>query len=612
MISDPVLAYANAVIDGEIIAGPMVRDVCAKFVRMRELAEDPSCPYVWNAREAQKLIDFFPDVLVVTENGEDVHFYQLDWQMFCSGWIAGWRWRETGYRCVREVYVEGAKGCGKTPWAAGLGLYFLAADGERLAEVYSAAAKREQAMILFQDAVTMKQTSPVLNSRLLESGRNPVWQLKHRTSRSVFRALSADKKKSGMRPSCVLIDELHEHKDRYTVDMMTAGFKGRAQPIAIVITNSGSDRTSICWEWRERARKWAESDDINPSFFGYVMSLDPGDDPLEDPECWPKTNPGIGVTVTWEYLESRVQAARETPGIEPNVRRLNFCQWVEQGEGWFTRKQLQAIEEELVEFALPRTDLTGGGAALWTRDEGFDQAECYVGLDLAYVTDMAALAFVFPEGDKVCAWVEFFKPLGHTLEDLRAQERADDAPYIEWIRQGHIHGVPGPTIRKEAIGARIAEAMSQYKIRRIAFDRYAHKALAEDMADLGVEAPWIEHPQGFRRGGVLRHPSGAQIIGSDGQPVENPLWMPSSVAGMESRVMESTIALQPCPVLRWQFSNAKLRQDPAGTGNRVPDKAKSVARIDGVVALVMGVAANDARWPVDGIEEWLKKPVVSQ
>lgn len=595
-------------LDGQIIAGPHVRNACRRH--LRDLEEGPKRGLFFDVKAAQHALDFFPEVLKVEEAGETQPFLLLDWEVFVVGSVFGWKTKATGYRRFTRAYVEGGKGCGKSPLAAGIGLYMMMADKEAKAEVYSAAGKKEQAHILFQDAVSMVNQAPALKRRLVQSGKNPVWQLTHRQTESIFKPLSADKQKSGQRVHCGLVDELHEHKDRYTVDMLIAGFKGRRQPLLFIITNSGFDRTSICWEWHEDAVAVAEGLRDNDRMFSYVMALDPEDDPLEDPSCWPKTNPGLGITTTVQYLEDQVRDARQIPGRENVVRRLNFCEWTDADVGWMTRNAWTACEEELVQMHLPpKRGVAGeeqnGGFAI---AEEFNEAELYAAVDLSFVFDLTALAFVFPEGDQLLAWIEYFKP----LETLEQSEKSDNVPYRLWIQQGLIHGVPGKVVRKEHVARRIAQVKSQFDLRWAAYDRYAHKALEDEMIEQGVHAPWIEHPQGFRRGGILKNRFGVAYKDRNGQPLENPLWMPESVQRLETRIIEQTIRIQPSPVTRWQVSSVAIRQDPAGTGNRVFDKKKAIGRIDGIVALAMAVGAAEMRLPNLSLSGFLSNPVVSR
>lgn len=585
-----------------------MRNACRRH--LRDLEEGAARGLIFDVKAAQHALDFFPDVLKVEEAGETQPFLLLDWEVFVVGSLFGWKTKATGHRRFTRAYVEGGKGCGKSPLAAGIGLYMMMADKEAKAEVYSAAGKKEQAHILFQDAVSMVNQSPALKRRLVQSGKNPVWQLTHRQTESLFKPLSADKQKSGQRVHCGLVDELHEHKDRYTVDMLIAGFKGRRQPLLFIITNSGFDRQSICWEWHEDAVAVAEGLRENDRMFSYVMALDPEDDPLEDPSCWPKTNPGLGITTTVQYLEDQVRDARQIPGRENVVRRLNFCEWTDADVGWMTRNAWTACEEQLVEMQLPPKRLgqgeeQNGGFAIGRE---FDEAELYAAVDLSFVFDLTALAFVFPEGDELLAWIEYFKP----LETLEQAEKRDSVPYRLWIQQGLIHGVPGKVVRKEHVARRIAQVRSQFDLRWAAYDRYAHKSLEDEMLEQGVQAPWIEHPQGFRRGGILKNRFGNAYKDRNGKPLENPLWMPESVQKLETRIIEKTLRVQPSPVTRWQVSSVAIREDPAGTGNRVFDKRRAVGRIDGIVALAMAVGAAEMRLPSLDLSRFLNSPVVSR
>lgn len=610
-VFDPVTRYAEAVRDGEILAGPYVRLQCARHL---EMLETQGAEFYWDIALAQKWIDFFPDMLTVEEDGETVPFFLLDWQVFVAGSLNGWRDADTGYRWFRKAYVEGGKGCGKSPFAAGIGLLMMVADDEQKAEVYSAAGKKEQAHILFQDAVSMKKGSTLLNRRIVESGKTPVWKLTHRQSGSFFVPISADKTKSGARVHCGLVDELHEHRDRYTVDMLAQGFKGRRQPLLFIITNSGFDKETICYEWHEHCVLVLEKVRTDPRLFSYIMALDPEDDPLADETCWLKTNPGLGITIQETYLRDQVRDANQIPGRENVVRRLNFCQWTDSDEGWMTRAKWVENEEELTEFAKPgkriedlgRHVLSGGGHAI---AEGFEQAELYVGLDLSFQFDLTALAFCFPEGDNLLAWIEYFKP----IDTITEAEKSDHVPYRQWMQNGLITGVEGKFIREEHMVRRIGEVRAMFDMRAAAYDNYAHKALRDKAVEAGVRGiPWIEHPQGFRRGGYLKDDRGRPIKGPDDKPLENPLWMPESVKALERRLVDNTILIQPSPVTRWQVSSVVIRNDPSGAGNRVFDKNKATGRIDGIVALAMAVGAAEMKLPTRDIRAFLANPVIAR
>lgn len=630
MAANPVTQYAQAVTAGLIIAGPSVRHACRRHLEDLDTGHERG--WRFDLAKAQRAIDFFPDVLTVEVDGKVRRFDLLLWQKFVVGSIFGWVSIETGFRRFDRCYVESGKGSGKTPLMAGIGLYMMLADGELSAEVYAAAAKREQAMRMFTDVVDMVDRSARLKKMLRQTGQNPVWKLRHPPTKSIFQPVSSDKAKSGARVSCGLVDELHEHRDRYTIDMLEAGFKNRKQPLMMVATNAGHDRESICYEWHDHAVAVVEGLRVDEALFAFVLDLDPDDDPLElvdlidfeiqvagktiverIPRCWPKTNPGIGITVTVDYLRKQVNAAREIPGRENGVRRLNFCQWTDAETTWVTRGAWMACEETLGDVA--------GGKVLVPSLAG---AELYLGLDLSFAFDLTALAFAFPDpilgpngesmfnpaGEELVnllCWIEYFTP-ALTAAD---REKKDRVPYVSWIRDGLVHGVPDKIVRLEYMAARIAEVTGMFDVKWAAFDRYRHKELQQQMVELGVACNWIEHPQGFRRAGRLEV-NGQPVLGPNGKPIDNPLWMPESVTKFETRILDQTLRVQPSRVTRWQVSSTVIRKDPAGTGNHVFDKAKATGRIDGMVALAEAIGAAEMRLPQRDISGFLNRPVMAR
>jgi phage terminase large subunit-like protein len=331
--------------------------------------------------------------------------------------------------------------------------------------------------------------------------------------------------------------------------------------------NSGHDKNSVCWAEHEYSVKVARGDLKNDSWFSYVCALDPGDDPFESEACWIKANPTLGVTIHREFLREQVREAKGMPSKENIVRRLHFCQWTDAAEGWISRAVWEAIET--------KADMSE-----------LDGRVCYGGLDMSYSRDLTACAWVIPAEDGTFdAFVDFWKP----KDEIREAIKRDMAPYDVWASEGHLNLSDGKVIKLGPIGMRMAEIAGRFELGGIAYDKYRHKELADNLHDLGIELPLIEHPQGFRRMGKLDE------IGPDGKPMDNPLWMPQSFQQLENLIVEGKIRVRYNPVLRWNAASAVIRQDPAGTDNRIFDKRKSSARIDGIVALAMAVGLAYAR-----------------
>ncbi len=572
--NDPATAYAEAVVSGDIVAGPHVRAACRRH--LDDLEKGPDRGLTWDLAAANRAIGFFSDVLTVEIEFEDdegetlseaVPFHLEPSQCFIVGSLFGWKNR-LGYRRFRRAFVEQGKGNGKSPLAAGLGHYMLSATKKLRAEVYSAATDKDQAAILFRDAVAMWSRSPHLERRLVPSGQNPVWQLTDMRRQSFFKPISSEKKgKSGIRPYCALIDEVHEHPDNSVIEMLRAGTKGNKQALIFEITNSGFDRQSVCWDEHEYSIKVAHGEIENDAWFSYVCGLDEDDEPFEDETCWIKANPLMGVSIQPEFVREQVQEARGMPSKENTVRRLHFCEWTDAESAWITRKAWEAVEKEL-------------------SLEDFYGRECFGGLDLAYTTDLAALGLVFPSEDGTFdAFVEFWKP----KDELKEREKEDGVPYQRWADAGFLNLTEGKVIKLPPIARRMGWVSDKFTLRGVAYDAYRHRELEDDMADLGIVVPMFEHPQGFRRLGVLKDERGRTIVDKDGKPVENPLWMPNSVQFFENVIIEARLRVHINRVLRWNVASIVVRQDPAGTDNKIFDKRRSRARIDGGVALAQAL-----------------------
>lgn len=559
----PVTAYARSVGEGKTLAGPHVIGTCKRH--LSDLERDD---VYFDEEASNRAIEFFRVVLRL--NGgefEGLPFELLDWQLFIVGALFGWK-SPDGYRRFRMAFIETAKGSGKSPLAAGVGLYMLTADQEPRAEVYAAASKHDQAKVLFRDAVAMVQQSPDLDERLDMSGGIDKHNIAYVSKGSFFRPISSEREgkgQSGPRPHCALLDEIHEHPTNAMVEFMRAGTKGRRQALIFMITNSGSDRESVCYDYHQYAIKIASGQVEDDSFFSYVCALDEGDDPFEDESCWGKANPSLGITFDHKYLREQVQHAKGMPSKQNIVLRLNFCMWTDADSAWMGADQWMACEDEL--------DLSG-----------YAGMECYGGLDMSYTTDLSAFAVVFPVGeDTYHAFVDFWKP----RDGLREAAARDGANYDKWVNSGELRLTEGKVIKLGPIAQRMAEIADLCSLQSIAYDAYRHKELQDDMLDLGIELPLIEHPQGFRR------------------TKDNPLWMPKSFQETENMILEGRLKVNRSECLRWNVSSVVVRQDPAGTDNRIFDKRKSLSRVDGVVALAMAIgnATSGESMPVSPWED---------
>lgn len=601
LTTDRATDYAQRVTDGEIVAGPHVRNACRRH--LDDLKRTDGIQY--DDEAAARALRFLETKLFLSEGQfEGVPFRAHPSQAFIIGSLFGWK-REDGSRRFRRAYIEEAKGNGKSPVAGGIGLYGLRADGEAGAEIYAAGATKEQAGVLFRDAVKMVRKSPWLEDQLrISGGPGREYNIAHLKSGSFFRPVSRETKKtgSGPRPHFALVDELHEHPDAGIIEILERGFKFRRQPLLLMITNSGSDRTTVCWDEHEHAVKVAAGnrdakdgdahylgEPIDDTTFSYVCALDVGDDPLADPTCWPKANPLLGVTITHEYLAEQVEQARNIPARLNNILRLHFCTWTDAETAWMTRAALDPV---LAEFD-PRDHY---GAPIW------------LGVDLSQNRDITAMAAVVKTGEVAVtserdgvvqtvmkptfdAWCEAWTP-GDTL-DARAMR--DRTPYRKWVEGGYLHAPKGDSIRYDHVAQAVAEYVHDYDAQMLAYDRYAfRRGFEPELNALGVEICCVEHPQGGTKKGK---PTEAMIAGAKAAGTEaEGLWMPGSVRDLEDAISERRIRIRRSPVLETAIMSAVTDTDR--WGNYWLAKKRSYGgKIDCAVALAMAVGAATAQAP---------------
>lgn len=594
--TDPATLYALDVVSGRVVAGPHVRDACARH--LRDLEHGHKRGLSWDVKSVERVIKFFLTVLTVEVEYTDklgesqsaaVPFKLEPSQCFIVGSLFGWK--RNGLRRFRRAYIEIGKGNGKSPLAAGIGHYMLTATGKLRAEVYCAATDKDQAAIPFRDAVEMWSRSPELERRLIPSGQNPVWQLTLPSTSSFYKPISSEKKgKSGIRPYCALIDEIHEHPDNSVIEMLRAGTKGNREALIFEITNSGFDKNSVCWSEHEYSVRVCRGELENDAWFAYVCGLDESDDPFQDEGCWMKANPLLGVSIHHDFVREQVAEAKGMPSKEAMVRRLHFCQWTEAAEGWMNFKVWEGCEDPELNF------------------EDYAGKECYGGLDLSYTTDPSAVAWVFPVGDGIYdAFVEYWMPKACLAE----AEKRDRANYTQWAKDGHIMLTEGMVIKLNPVAQHLQSMADQVSLKGIAYDKYRHKELEREMSDLGIELPMVEHPQGFRRVGTMKDGDGEIIKDDGGKRAENPLWMPNSVQELENAIIEGRLRVKMNPMLRYNVMSVVVRQDPAGTDNKIFDKRKSNARIDGLVALAQAIGLAKARPATGGKSVYETRGVIS-
>lgn len=449
--------------------------------------------------------------------------------------LFGWKMPD-GTRRFRRVGIAVPKKNGKSTLLAGVGLYLLIGDGESGAEVYSAAADRKQASIIYDEAANMVESSDALISRVILRRAIKSMEFSERASR--YEALSAEvNTKEGFNAHGVLFDELHAQPTPDLWNVLRFAGAARRQPLLIWISTAGVDRESICFQQWKQAKDIQESRAIDISYLPLIYEADEKDDPWSE-TTWKKVNPSYEITISRRDMQEAAEEARQNAALENTFRRYRLNQWTRQESRWISMERWDACK-----VAYQEKDLHRG--------------KCWAGIDLATTTDLNALVLLFKQGPKYRVLPYFWCPRAA----LRGRERSNRQRLDHWAAKGWIRVTDGNSVDYGVIRKDINDLADRFRIREIALDPWNATSLATELLEDSFKVEYVR--QGF-----------ASIS--------------AATKEFEKLVVNGLIEHNGNEVLDWMFGNVAIEQD--ASGNIKPSKKKSCEKIDGLSALITALA----------------------
>lgn len=492
----------------------------------------------YDKAKADRAVKFIENLCHTKGKWAGKRFWLLPWQEQLIRDIFGII-KPDGYRQFRTAFVEICKKVGKSELAAAVALYLLYADNEPSAEVYGAAADRQQASIVFDVAKQMVEMSPALlkRSKLMTATKRIV----NYGNSGYYQVLSAEVGgKHGFSVSGLVFDEIHTQPNRQLYDVLTKGSSdARQNPLHFIITTAGTDRHSIAYELHTKAVDILEGRRVDPTFYPVVYGLKDDED-WEDEANWYKVNPSLGYTVDIERLRDAYREAKQNPADEVTFKWLRLNMWVSSTVAWIPDAIFMKGNEEIDLPAL----------------EGRD---CYGGLDLSSTGDITALVLMFPprdEDEKYILLPFFWVP----EETIPQRVKAASVPYDIWEKQGYLLSTEGNVIHYDFIEKFINDLAEKYHIVEIAVDRWNATRMIQNLEGDGFTM--VPFGQGFAS-------------------------MSGPTKDFYRLLMEGQIIHGGHPVLRWMAGNVVVDTDPAG--NIKVTKAKSKEKIDGIVAAIIAL-----------------------
>lgn len=521
----------------------------------------------FSAKRANKAIKFIERATVHTKSVWQRQSFKLEpWQKGSAWKDENGLWRTDGIiaplfgavkyspfwntyvRQFNTAWIEMARKQGKSELVAAMALFLLIQDGEFSAEIIGAASDKRQASAVFNVARDMIRLGPL--SRLVDKGDLEIIdsrkRILYRPTLSTYEVVSADAMANlGANPYAILIDEVLAQPNRELWDYLAQGFGTRPNQLLIGITTAGPDRESFAFTEHEHTVRVTTDVNLDPKRFGFVAYVDPEAD-YEDETLWPEANPGLGTFFDIDQLRDELRTAKEKGDLAGvnNFRIFRLNQWGTGSANWLDMGVWDQSEEL---------------AGIFT-DKDLHGVPAVCGLDLASTQDLVSWIVAWPTKDRTMVKPHFWVP----REQLENRHRRMAARFLEWEAAGYLTIVEGDTHDYEKITAHILSDIEKYNIRNLGYDQHQAPAIINQV-NAKTDVTCIAVPQT-----TTRLNAGAQEL--------------TRLMGIRHLTTNRN------PMMRWNASNALYKQDSEGKVK--PDKLKSKAPIDGLVALVIALTVH--------------------
>lgn len=514
-------SYAEKVLNGEINACIYVKQACKRYLDWLERTDIKFIP-----SKVDRVVSFMRKLKHFTGKMNGKPFELSDFQFWIICNIYGFYKGEN--RVIKNVYIELARKNGKSFFAAAMALYNLIADGENNAEIELVANSTKQAKIIFTmcknlvDGLDRKH-------KYFKSYRDSI---KFDYTKSFLQVLSSDvTANDGWNSFLFIVDEYHSAPNSSMYDVMKSSQGNRDNPLAIVITTAGFNLFSPCYQLRQTNIEILAGIKKDDTVFAAIYTLDSEDD-WKDPNNFIKSNPNLGISVKEQYLAEQVTQATNNTSLEIGVRTKNFNQWVSSSDIWISNDILLQSSKNL-------------------NISDFKNDICYVGVDLAAVSDMTAISYMIPKDGIYYFFTDYYLPQS-CLSDNSNSEL-----YKEWKRKGLLKITDGNVTDYDYVLNDLIKNNNTVLINKIAYDSYNATQWAINATSQGLPL----------------------------EPFSQALWnFNKPTKEFERLIRSGKIILDNNDITRWCFSNVVIKSDH--NDNIKPVKLQSQQKIDGVIAIL--------------------------
>ena len=562
--------WAKQVVAGKVPACKWVVLACQRHLDDLKKSKSRDYPYKFEPKLAEKKI-LFIELLPHTKGEWALKRQKIQlepWQKFGIAVTFGWVRKKDGYRRFRESYWEVPRKNGKSAIAAGVALNMFANDGEFGSEVYSGATTEKQAWEVFKPARLMALRSP----DLIEAAGIQInaASLERLEDGAIFEPIIGDPP-DGQSPHCAIVDEYHEHPDSRLYDTMQTGMGARRQPLIFTITTAGYNIEGPCYDLRSRVQDMLLGTVPDDELFGWIWTIDEGDD-WTDPKVLAKANPNFDVSVYEDFLISQQTKAINNASRQNSFKTKHLNVWVSARSAFFNMEHWKKRANPDLRF------------------DDFETTPCLMSIDLASRIDIAARVNLFYWVDEqgfiqyrsISPW--FYLP-EETVFANDEKESGTQKMYQKWQNQGLLEVHDGAENNFKLIAQDLIDDASRVPLSEVPHDEWGGFQIAKDIEEAGYDA--VKIPKTVKT-------------------------FSPAMRELEAALKSGRFQHDGNPILGWMVGNVVSNED--ANRNVFPRKHTNAKKIDGAVALLMGISRAMVLAGVDGgssMDEYLDNMIIA-
>ena len=540
--ADPrIIGYMEDVLEGRILAGEKIRLACQRFHDdlMREGSKN--FPWQFDGERASRPIRFMEKFM--RPSGDYERMTLMPWQCHFEGNLFGWRHRETGARKYRKVLLLVGSGNGKSPLIAGTALYLQSQEGVRDCQVDVFANSKDQANIVLDDCRAM-----VLNSSALGNHFKCKTTGIYYDKGGVIRARSSEARNlDGIRPTMALFDEGHQMQTYRVINHAYRSLnKAKDNQLFVMISTMGTVLDGVLvneYGIADKVLKGQLPNRVAERVLVLIYEIDEMDKP-EDPRCWIKANPSLGVLLRHEDLELTWRSSQHIPQLRSDfiTKTCNV----------FTKAdQASFLDYKLVEA-------NNGVISL----EELRGRDAYGGFDMSASEDHCSAAIEVEMEDGRLAVIP------HTwVPRAKAERDQNTLDYYEMAREGLLTIVDGDYVDQSLLVEWFEKMAQLVNLKAIGYDPANATLLVRTLSSYRGDDKTVFTCDPVRQGSLTLN---------------------APMKDLKERFLNRQIVYNQNRLFRWYLDNVKIAREERGKekDNWMPVKVDKLRKIDGFMAFL--------------------------